>query len=145
MCCHRCVPGCLSCPCSAPPASANGAKVSGAMVAVSATSPWGLCACPGLQECQSSRGERLLCAFPAVFHLHSFWGPPLLPNAVLQPVSTNQAKPPSLHGLSLSHTLPLCFPIPALSWQTTAVCCPGQRAAPSASGWTRTAPSAPTR
>lgn len=40
--CHGCVPGCCSCPCSAPPASANGAKVSGAVVALSAT-PLGDC------------------------------------------------------------------------------------------------------
>uniref|UniRef100_A0A8C3P270 Integrin beta n=1 Tax=Cyanoderma ruficeps TaxID=181631 RepID=A0A8C3P270_9PASS len=42
MCCHGRVPGCSSCPSSAPPASANGAKVSGAVVVLSATSPGAL-------------------------------------------------------------------------------------------------------
>lgn len=60
-----------------------------------------VCACPGLQEHQSSCGEHLLCAFPAVLGPISCY-----PAAVLQPASTNQAKPPSLHGISLSHTLP---------------------------------------
>lgn len=67
-----------------------------------------VCACPGLQEHQSSCGEHLLCAFPAVLGPISCY-----PAAVLQPASTNQAKPPSLHGISLSHTLPrltLFFP-----------------------------------
>lgn len=37
---HRCVPGCSSCPCSVPPVSAKGAKVSAASVGLSVFSPW---------------------------------------------------------------------------------------------------------
>lgn len=37
---------------------------------------------------------------------------PCHPTAVLQPVSTKQAKPPFFHGISLSPTAPFALPIP---------------------------------
>lgn len=144
MCCHGRVPSCSSCPCSAPPASANGAKVSGAVP-------------PPLGDCVylswAPETPVLMWRTPAVCFSCCFPPPQLLGTlpchsaAVLQPVSTNQAKPPPLHGISCSQALPqlTLFSPSLLSWQAIAVCCPGQRAALSASVWTRTAPSALTR
>lgn len=74
-----------------------------------------VCTCPGLQKHQSSCGERLLCAFLAVFHLPSFWGPSLA-----TPLLFSSQFPLSRQNLHLStgsaflmpsHS-PLCFPHP---------------------------------
>lgn len=107
MCCHGRVPGCSSCPCSAPAVSANGAKVSGAVVALPATSPWRLCV-PALGSRNTSlHVENACCVLFLLFSISpALKTLPCYPAAVLLPVSTNQAKPPFSHGISLSHGLP---------------------------------------
>lgn len=74
MCCHGCVPGCCSCPCSAPPASANGAKVSGAVVALPATSPWGLCVPVLGSRSTSPHVESTCCVLFLLFSISPAFG-----------------------------------------------------------------------
>lgn len=141
--CRGCVPGCCCCPCSAPPPSAKGPKVSAAFVCLPSTSAW---CCP-TGPCKSPRAVPR--AFPPVRRPPSTWGSSLAnPAAVFLLFLLNNPTEPLLAPPGMGAALPLltlffsCILPPP---QITPVCRAGQGAALSASEWTRSAPSAPKR